>query len=84
MRSVGDIFTMLPYLANEGDSAQRIVERDVVAHLLQVSFGLGCEMRAHSLRAVFGNFGIFPLQTVQYLSGRFWFAATPALFDFTT
>jgi hypothetical protein len=34
-------------LANERDSAPRIVERDVVADLLQVNFGLWCEVRAH-------------------------------------
>jgi hypothetical protein len=40
MRSVGDLLAVLPYLANERDSAQRIVERDVVAHLLS-QFQLG-------------------------------------------
>ena len=34
MRSVGDLFAVLPYLADERDSAQRIVERDVIADLL--------------------------------------------------
>jgi hypothetical protein len=56
MRSVGDFLAVLPYLADERDSAQRIVERDVIADLLQVNFGLGCEMRSHSLRAVFGAY----------------------------
>jgi len=54
----------VPYLANERDSAPRIVERDVVADLLQVDFGLWCEVRAHSLRAVFGHFGVLALQTI--------------------
>src|SRR5450631_774708 len=46
-----NLLAVLPYLANERDSAPRIVERDVVADLLQVNFGLWCEVRAHSLRA---------------------------------
>ena len=75
---------MLPYLADERDSAQRIGERDVIADLLQVNFGLGREVRAHSPRAVFGNFGVLLLQTIKYLSSGFWFAAATALFDFTT
>jgi len=84
MRSVGDLFAVLPYLADERDSAQRIVERDVIADLPQVNFGLRCEMRAHSLRAVSGNLGVLLLQTVKYLSSGFWFAAAAAFFDFTT
>jgi hypothetical protein len=56
---------VLPYLANERDSAPRIVERDVVADLLQVNFGLWREARAHSLRAVFGHLGVLALQTMQ-------------------
>jgi hypothetical protein len=71
-------------LADERDGAQRIVERDVIADLLQVNFGLRCEIRAHSLRAVSGNLGVLLLKTVKYLSSRFWFAATTALLDFTT
>jgi len=39
MRSVANLLAVLPYLANERDSAPRIVERDVVADLLQVNFG---------------------------------------------
>jgi hypothetical protein len=62
---------VLPCLANERDSAPRIVERDVVADLLQVNFGLWCEVRAHSLRAVFGHFDVLALQTVKYLGGGF-------------
>jgi hypothetical protein len=84
MRPVGDLFAVLPYLVDERDSAQRIVERDVIADLLQVNFGLGREVRAHSLRAVFGNLGVLLLQTIKYLSSGFWFAAATALFDFTT
>jgi hypothetical protein len=84
MRSVGDFLAVLPYFADERDSAQRIVERDVIADLLQVNFGLGCEMREYSLRAVFGNLRVLLLQTVKYLSSGFGFAAAAALFDFTT
>ena len=64
MRSVRNLFAVLSYLSNERDSAARIVERDVVADLLQVNFGLWCEVRAHSLRAVFGHFGVLALQTI--------------------
>jgi len=64
MGSVRNLLAVLPYLANERDSAPRIVERDVVADLLQVDFGLWCEVRAHSLRAVFGHFGVLALQTI--------------------
>ena len=84
MRPVRDFLAVSPYLADERDSAQRIVDRDVIANLLQVNFGLGCEMRAHSLRAVFGNLGVLLLQTVKYLSSGFRFAAPTALIDFTT
>ena len=84
MRSVGNLLAMLPYLANERDSASGIVERDVVADLLQVNFGLWCEMRAHSLRAISGHFGVLALQTVKYLGGGFRFAAAATLFDFST
>ena len=62
--SVRNLLAVLPYLANERDSASRIVERDVVADLLQIKFGLWCEVRAHSLRAVFGHFGVLALQTI--------------------
>jgi hypothetical protein len=82
--SVGNLLAVLPYLANERDSAPRIVERDVVADLLQVNFDLWCEVRAHSLRAVFGHFGVFAFQTVKYLGGRFRFAAAATPFDFAT
>jgi hypothetical protein len=34
MRSISNLLAVLPYLANERDSAPRIVERDVVADLL--------------------------------------------------
>lgn len=84
MRSIGNLLAVLPYLANERDSAPRIVERDVVADLLQVNFGLWCEVRAHSLRAVFGHLGVLALQTVKYLGGGFRFAAAATLFDFAT
>jgi hypothetical protein len=84
MRSISNLFAVLPYLTNERDSALRIVERDVVADLLQVNFGLWCEMRAHSLRAIFGHFGVLALQTVKYLGGEFRFAAAATLFDFST
>src|SRR5277367_4524502 len=59
MRSLGSLLAVLPYLANERVSAPRIVERDLVADVLQVNFGLWCEVRAHSLRAFFGHFGVF-------------------------
>jgi hypothetical protein len=84
MRSVRNFLAVLPYLSNERDSAPRIVERDVVADLLQVNFGLWCEVRAHSLRAVFGHFGVLALQTIQNLGGGFRFAAAATLFDFST
>jgi hypothetical protein len=64
MRSVRNLLAVLPYLANERDSAPRIVERDVVANLLQVNFGLRSEVRAHSLRAVFSHFGVLALQAI--------------------
>jgi hypothetical protein len=41
-----------------------------------------CEVRAISLRAVFGHFGVLALQTVKYLGGGFRFAAAATLFDF--
>lgn len=75
---------MFPYLANERDGTPRIVERDVVADLLQVNFGLWCEVRAHSLRAVFDHFGVLALQTVKYLGGGSPFAAAATLCDFAT
>jgi hypothetical protein len=84
IRSVGNLLAALPYLANERDGAPRIVERDKVADLLQVNFGLGCEVRMHSLRAVFRHFGVLALQTVKHLGGGFRFAAAATLFDFAT
>ena len=64
--------------------APRIVDRDVVADLLQVNFGLWCEVRAHSLRTFFGHFGVLAFQTVKYLGGGFRFAAAATPFDFAT
>jgi hypothetical protein len=52
--------------------------------LLQVNFGLWCEVRAHSLRTFFGHFGVLALQTVKYVGGGFRFAAAATLFDFAT
>jgi hypothetical protein len=71
-------------LANERDSAPRIVERDVVADLLQVNFGFRREVRAHSLRAFFDHFGVLAFQTVKYLGGGFRLAAAATPFDFAT
>ena len=84
IRSARNLLAVLPHLSNERDSAPRVVERDVVADLLQVNFGLWCEVRAHSLRAVFGHFGVLAIQTVKHLGGRFRFAATVTLLDFAT
>ena len=84
IRSAGNLLAVLPYLSNERDSAPRIVERDVVADLLQVNFGLWCEVRAHSFRAVFGHFGVLALQTVKYRGGGSRVAAAATLFDFAT
>ena len=83
MRSIRNLLAVLPYLANERDSALRIVERDVVADLLQV-FGLRREVRAHSLRAFFDHFGVLAFQTVKYLGGGFRLAAVATRFDFPT
>jgi hypothetical protein len=84
MRSISNLLAVLPYLTNERDSAPRMVERDVVADLLQVNFGLWCEVRAHSLRTLFGHFGVLALQTVKYLGSGFRFAAAATPFDFAT
>jgi hypothetical protein len=84
MRSLSNLLAALRYLANERDSAARIVEGDVVADLLQVNFGLWCEVRAHSLRAFFGHFGVLAFQTVKYLGGGFRFTAAATPFDFAT
>jgi hypothetical protein len=84
MRSLSNLFAALPHLANERDSAPRIVERDVVADLLQVNFGLWREVRAHSLRAFFDHFGVLAFQTVKYLGGGFRLAAAATPFDFAT
>jgi len=43
---------------------------------------LWCEVRAHSLRAFFGHFGVLSFQTVKYLGGGFRFAAAATPFDF--
>ena len=82
--SLSDLFAVLPHLANERDRASRIVERDVVADLLQVNFGLGRELRAHSLRALFDHFGVLAFQTIKYLGGGFRFTAAATRFDFAT
>jgi hypothetical protein len=84
MRSFSNLFAVLPYLANERDSAPRIVERDVVADFLQINFGLWCEVRAHSLRAFFDHFGVLAFQTVKHIGGGFRLAAAATLFDFAT
>src|SRR5258708_14492882 len=84
MRSLTNLLAVLPYLANERDSALRIVECDVVADLLQVNFGLWCEVRAHSLRAFFGHFVVLSFQAVKHLGGGFRFAAAATPFDFAT
>jgi hypothetical protein len=39
---------------------------------------------AHSLRAIFGHFGVLAFQTVKYLGGGFRFAAAATSFDFAT
>jgi len=41
-------------------------------------------VRAHSLRAFFGHFGVLAFQTVKYLGGGFRFAAAATPFDFAT
>jgi hypothetical protein len=64
IRSARNLLAVLPYLSNERDSAPRIVERNVVADFLQINFGLWCKLRAHSLRAGFGQFGVLALQTI--------------------
>jgi hypothetical protein len=79
MWSVRNLPAVLPYLANERDGAPRIV-----ADLFQVNFGLWCEVRAHSLRAFFGHFGVLAFQTVKYLGGGFRLAAAATPFDFAT
>jgi hypothetical protein len=84
MWSLTNLLAVLPYLANERDSALGIVERDVVADLLQVNFGLWCEVRAHSLRAFFDHFGVLAFQAVKHLGGGFRFAAAATPFDFAT
>ena len=84
IRSARNLLAVLPYLSNERDSAPRIVERDVVADLLQVTFGLWCEVRAHSLRAFFDHLGVLAFQTVKYLGGGFRFAAAATPFNFAT
>ena len=84
IRSARNLLAVLPYLSNERDGAPRIVERDVVANLLQVNLGLWCEVRAHSLRAFFCHFGVLAFQTVKYLGGGFRFTAAATLFDFST
>jgi len=66
------------------ETARLGLSSDVVADLLQVNFGLWCEVRAHSLRAFFGHFGVLAFQTVKYLGGGFRFAAASTPFDFAT
>jgi hypothetical protein len=84
MRPVGNFLAVLPYLVNERNGAQGIVERDVVADLFQVNLGLRREVRARLLRAVFGDLCVLALQTVKNFGGGFWFAAAATLFDFAT
>jgi hypothetical protein len=84
IRSARNPLAVLPYLSNERDSAPRIVERDVVADLLQVTFGLWREVRAHSLRAFFDHLDVLAFQTVKYLGGGFRFAAAATPFNFAT
>lgn len=84
MRSLSNLFTVLPHLTNERNSAPRIVERDVVADFLQVNFGLWREVRAHSLRAFFDHLGVLAFQTVKYIGGGFRFAAAATPLDFAT
>jgi hypothetical protein len=84
MRSVRNLLAVLPYLANERDSAPRIVERDLVADLLHVNFSLWSKVRAHSLRAFFGHFCVLAFQTVKHLGSGFRFAAAATPFDFAT
>ena len=84
MRSLTNLLAVLPYLSNERDSALRIVERDVVADLLQVNFGLWCEVRALSCRAFFCEVGVLAFQTVKRPGGGFRFAAAATPFDYAT
>jgi len=42
------------------------------------------EVRAHSLRAVFGHLGVLALQTVKYLGSGLRFAAATTFFDIAT
>jgi hypothetical protein len=42
------------------------------------------EVRAHSLRVVFGHLGVLAFQTVKYLGGGLRFAAAATLFDLAT
>ena len=52
MRSLSNLLAVLPHLANERDSARRMVERDVVADLLQVILGLWCKVRSFTSRVL--------------------------------
>jgi hypothetical protein len=64
------------------ETARVGLSSDVVADLLQINFGLWCEVRAHSLRAFFGHFGVLAFQTVKYFGGGLRFAAAATPFNF--
>jgi hypothetical protein len=44
--------------------AQVRTRRVVIQSARNLNFGLWCEVRAHSLRTVFGQFGVLALQTI--------------------
>ena len=83
-RAFGNLLAVLTYFPDERNSTLRIVERDVVADLFQVCFGLRREVCAHSLAAVFGHPGVFSFKTVEDLGGGLRFTAAATLIDFPT
>lgn len=82
-RPLRDLLAVLANFTNERDRAPRIVERDVVANLFEVGFGLWRDVGAHLLLPLLGSFRVFALKTVENLASGFGLSAFPAFVDLT-
>ena len=83
LRSFPNLLAVLADFTDEGDSAPGIIERDVVADLLEVGLGLWREIGAHRLFPFLGGLGVFALKAVENFGGGLGLPAFSAFVDFT-
>lgn len=82
-RPLCDLLAVLTNFTDEGERTPGIVERDVVADLFEVGFGLWREIGEHLLFLLLGGFHVFALKAVENLCSRLGLPAFPAFIDLT-